>query len=46
VLRYMQGQTAPARSDAEAALRLDPDNAQAQNLMRLLNRPAGTASQR
>ncbi len=46
VLRYMQGQTAPARSDAEAALRLDPDNAQAQNLMRLLNRPAGAASKR
>jgi protein O-mannosyl-transferase len=46
VLRYTQGQTAPARSDAEAALRLDPDNTQAQNLMRVLNRPAGAESQR
>ena len=46
VLRYKQGETAPARSDAEAALRLDPENTQAQNLLRLLNDPAGTASQR
>jgi Flp pilus assembly protein TadD len=45
VLRYKQGETAPARSDAEAALRLDPENTQAQNLLRLLNTPAGTASQ-
>jgi len=46
VLRYKQGETAPARSDAEAALRLDPENTQARDLLRLLNGPAGTASQR
>jgi protein O-mannosyl-transferase len=37
VLRYKGGETALARADAETALRLDPDNAQARNLMQLLN---------
>jgi tetratricopeptide (TPR) repeat protein len=37
VLRYKGGQMALARADAEMALRLDPDNRQARNLMQLLN---------
>jgi tetratricopeptide (TPR) repeat protein len=37
VIRYQRGDLAPARSDAEAALRLDRDNTQAQNLIRLLD---------
>jgi len=37
VLHYQQGETAPARSDAESALRLDPGNSQAHNLMVLLD---------
>jgi|GraSoi_2013_60cm_1033757.scaffolds.fasta_scaffold00060_29 tetratricopeptide (TPR) repeat protein len=37
VLRYKGRETALARADAETALRLDPSNKQAQNLMQLLN---------
>jgi tetratricopeptide (TPR) repeat protein len=37
VVHYKRGEAAPARSDAEAALRLDPDNKQAQNVMQRLN---------
>jgi protein O-mannosyl-transferase len=40
VIRYKQGQAAPARADAEAALRLDPQNTQALKLMALLSAPA------
>jgi protein O-mannosyl-transferase len=43
VIRYKQGQAAPARADAEAALRLDPQNAQALKLMSLLDAPATPA---
>jgi protein O-mannosyl-transferase len=46
VIHYKQGQTGPARADAEAALRLDPENTQAQNLLRLLGGAAQSASQR
>ena len=37
VLRYKGGETALARADAEMALRLDPANTQARDLMQLLN---------
>jgi protein O-mannosyl-transferase len=37
VIHYKQGQTAPARNDAEKALQLDPANTQAQNLLRALS---------
>lgn len=40
VIHYKQGQTAPARADAEKALQLDPENAQAQSLLRALSSPA------
>jgi protein O-mannosyl-transferase len=43
VIRYKQGQTAPARSDAEAALRLDPENVQAQKLLQMLQASAKSA---
>ena len=46
VIRYKQGELAPARSDAEEALRLDPNNAQAQNLLRLVGPTSRSASQR
>jgi protein O-mannosyl-transferase len=36
VLHYKRGETVAARNDAETALRLDPGNSQAQNLMRML----------
>jgi protein O-mannosyl-transferase len=39
VIHYKQGQTAPARNDAEKALQLDPANTQAQNLLRALSSP-------
>lgn len=39
VIRYKQGQTAPARSDAETALRLDPENTQAQKVLEILTDP-------
>ena len=44
VIHYEQGESAPARTDAETALRLDPDNTQARNLMSRLNGSAGAAS--
>ena len=44
VLHYQQGETAAARSDAETALRLDPDNKQAHNLMSLLDGSAEAAA--
>jgi tetratricopeptide (TPR) repeat protein len=40
VIHYKQGRASPARADAEAALRLDPGNMQARNLLRLLGSPA------
>jgi protein O-mannosyl-transferase len=36
VLYYERGETQAARTDAETALRLDPENGQARNLLRLL----------
>jgi protein O-mannosyl-transferase len=44
VIRYQQGEVAPARSDAEEALRLDPTNNQAQALLSDLNAPHGSPS--
>jgi protein O-mannosyl-transferase len=44
VIHYKQGQTAPARTDAEAALRLDPENTQAQKLLQILQAAAQSAS--
>jgi protein O-mannosyl-transferase len=46
VIRYRQGEVAPARSDAETALRLDPSNNQAQALLNDLNAPHGSPSTR
>jgi tetratricopeptide (TPR) repeat protein len=46
VLRYKGGQIALARADAEMALRLDPGNKQAQNLMQLLNASNPSVSSR
>ena len=46
VIRYKQGQMAPARADAEAALHLDPQNTQAQKLISLLNSAAAPASKK
>ena len=46
VIRYKQGQAAPARADAEAALRLDPQNTQAQKLMNLLDGAPAPASKK
>jgi Tfp pilus assembly protein PilF len=36
VLHYKRGETQAARSDAQMALRLEPENAQARNLLRVL----------
>jgi tetratricopeptide (TPR) repeat protein len=46
VIHYKRGETASAAADVEVALRLDPSNAQAQNLMRLLGASAPSASPR
>lgn len=46
VIHYKHGETAPARADAEAALRLDPENVQAQNLLRMLSGPPQSSSKR
>ena len=46
VIHYKHGETAPARADAEAALRLDPENTQAQNLLRMLSGPAQSSPKR
>jgi Flp pilus assembly protein TadD len=40
VIYYQRGDVERARSDAEAALRLDPANTQAQNLLNSLGHPA------
>jgi tetratricopeptide (TPR) repeat protein len=44
VIHYKQGQTTPARTDAGAALRLDPENTQAQKVLQMLGSPAQSAS--
>jgi Tfp pilus assembly protein PilF len=44
VIHYQRGEAAAARSDAEAALHLDPGNMQAQNLMSLLTAPSSSVS--
>src|SRR5260370_22815395 len=46
VLHYKGGQMASARADAEMALRLDPGDKQAQNLMQLLNASNPSTSSR
>jgi protein O-mannosyl-transferase len=46
VIRYKQGQTAPARSDAEAALRLDPENTQATKVLMMLSGTTQSASRK
>lgn len=46
VIHYKQGETATARADAEAALRLDPENRQAQNVLRMLGGSAESASRK
>ena len=46
VIHYKQGETAPARADAEAALHLDPENQQAQNLLRVLGGSNQSTSQK
>jgi protein O-mannosyl-transferase len=43
VVHYKKGETAPARTDAEMALHLDPDNKQAQNLLRSLGGAVASA---
>ncbi len=45
VIRYQRGQMAAAQADADMAIRLDPLNVQAQNLLGLLNKSAPAASQ-
>jgi Tfp pilus assembly protein PilF len=45
VIRYRRGEFASASDDAQSALRLDADNAQAQNLLNLLRAPAPFAPQ-
>jgi protein O-mannosyl-transferase len=37
VIHYKRGETAAARSDAETALRLEPENQQARNLLQILS---------
>jgi Tfp pilus assembly protein PilF len=46
VVRYHRGEITLAREDAQNALRLDPTNTQAQNLLNLLSAPAPFAPQR
>src|ERR1700704_4464946 len=46
VIRYKRGETASAAADVDVALRLDPSNTQAQNLLRLLGASAPSASTR
>ena len=45
VIRYGRGEFTSAREDAQSALRLDANNAQAQNLLNLLRAPAPFAPQ-
>jgi tetratricopeptide (TPR) repeat protein len=42
-IRYARGEVAAARDDAQTALRLDPANTQAQNLLRFMKAPAPRA---
>src|SRR6267143_1245969 len=44
VIRYKRGETASAAADVDVALRLDPSNTQAQNLVRLLGASAPSPS--
>ncbi len=46
VIRYQRGEITSAREDAQNALRLDPANIQAQNLLNLLSAPIPLAPQR
>lgn len=46
VIRFQRGDATPARADAQQALRLDPANIQAQNLIHRLDGTAEPASQR
>ena len=43
VIRYKRGHAGPARIDAEAALRLDPENSQAQKVLQMLDALAQSA---
>ena len=43
IIRYQRGDVAGARSDAETALRVDPSNTQALNLLNKLNAPIALA---
>jgi len=45
VIYYQQGQTEKARSDAETAVRMDSQNAQAQSLLGLLGQNGATVAQ-
>jgi Tfp pilus assembly protein PilF len=45
-VRYARGELASARADAQTALRLDPLNVQAQNLLKSLDASAPFAPQR
>jgi protein O-mannosyl-transferase len=44
VIHYKRGEAMPARADAEAALRVDPENTQAQNLLRMLGGAAQSST--
>lgn len=46
VIRYQQGDTVGARSDAETAFRLDPGNSQAREVLAMLNNASGNTSAR
>ncbi|HKM79536.1 MAG TPA: tetratricopeptide repeat protein [Candidatus Acidoferrum sp.] len=45
VIHFQRGELASAREDAQTALRLDPANTQAQNLLKLLSAPAPVTPQ-
>jgi Flp pilus assembly protein TadD len=46
VIHFQRGELTSAREDAQNALRLGPNNPQAQNLLNLLSAPAASAPQR